>query len=84
MHELWKRIGNALAVDFEKNAFFRALALGILFSILITLILGAIQGVLKLTKDFPFIEVVQQAYWIGILFYFFQSALRNSWISLGA
>lgn len=52
----------------KKNAFFRALALGILFSILITVILGAIQGVLKITSEFPYFQVAQQAYWIGIVF----------------
>jgi hypothetical protein len=68
MRELWEKIGRVLAGDFEKNAFFRALALGILFSILITVILGAIQGILKIKSAFPYFEVAQQAYWIGIVF----------------
>jgi hypothetical protein len=68
MGELWKRTTSALFGDFEKSAFFRSLALGIAFSILITVILGAIQGILKLTKEFPYFEVAQQAYWIGIVF----------------
>jgi hypothetical protein len=66
--ELWGKIGRVLAGDFEKNAFFRALALGTVFSLLITLMLGAIQGVLKITSSFPYFEVTHQENWIGIVF----------------
>jgi hypothetical protein len=68
MRELWEKVFRALGGDFEKNVFFRALALGIAFSIIVTVILGAFQGIFKLAKDFPFFEVAQQAYWVGIVF----------------
>jgi hypothetical protein len=58
------------ALDFSKNAFFRSLAYGIIFSVIMTLVIGGIVGVFQLSTSFPYFEVKQQAYayWVGIVF----------------
>jgi hypothetical protein len=44
-----------------KNAFYRSLSFGILFSVIMTLIIGGIEGVFLFKKDFPFIMVSSYA-----------------------
>jgi hypothetical protein len=56
------------ALDFSKNAFFRSLAYGIVFSVIMTLVIGNIEGVFEFSRSFPYVLVKQQAYWVGIVF----------------
>jgi hypothetical protein len=56
------------ALDFSKNAFYRSLAYGMIFSILFTLLIGGIEGVFNFNSSFPYIQVIKQAYWVGIVF----------------
>jgi hypothetical protein len=51
------------------NAFYRCFAYGIVFSFLMTLIIGNFAGTFALETSFPWIKVVkQQEYWVGIVF----------------
>jgi hypothetical protein len=68
MGEFFKKIAEILVTTFRHSTFYRALSFGILFSIVMTLIIGGIEQVFKLTKDFPFFEVENQNYWVGIIF----------------
>jgi uncharacterized membrane protein YedE/YeeE len=55
-------------LEFNRNAFFRSLAYGLVFSTLMTLIIGGIEDVFAFSNSFPYILVHKQAYWIGVLF----------------
>jgi hypothetical protein len=55
-------------LDFSKNAFYRSLAYGMIFSILFTLLIGGIEGVFNFNSSFPYIQVIKQAYLVGIVF----------------
>src|SRR5262245_2055173 len=59
------------AIDFSRNAFFRALGYGIIFSLIMTFVIGNIVGVFELKPTFPYFtarEAQPFAYWIGIIF----------------
>jgi hypothetical protein len=44
-------------LEFNRNAFFRSLAYGIVFSALMTLVIGGIEDVFAFSKSFPYIVV---------------------------
>ncbi|MCP9626932.1 hypothetical protein NML43_07530 [Rhodopseudomonas palustris] len=67
LNELWKLIAEFIRGSY-KNAFYRSLSLGIIFSIVMTLIIGSIEKVFVLSKDPPYFTVVDQVYWVGIVF----------------
>jgi hypothetical protein len=52
------------ALGFSKNTFYRSLAYGVIFSAIITLIIGAIVDVFALDAKFPYFLVKEQAYWL--------------------
>jgi hypothetical protein len=68
MGEFWTKLVNLLFAGFSKNAFYRSLLFGIFFSIVMTLIIGSIEKVFSISKDFPYIGVDTQKYWVGIVF----------------
>jgi hypothetical protein len=67
MERVWKELGK-FGLGFSTNAFYRSLAYGILFSIIMTLLIGSIEDVFQFDQAFPYIVVKTQAYWVGIIF----------------
>jgi hypothetical protein len=55
-------------LEFNRNAFFRSLAYGIVFSIIMTVVIGYMMNVFHAVSSFPFFAVVEQHRWVGILF----------------
>jgi hypothetical protein len=68
MGDFWKNLASFFTQGLAKNAFYRSLSFGILFSVIMTLIIGGIEGVFVFEKEFPFIMVSSYAYWVGIIF----------------
>lgn len=62
------------ALDFIKiglkdNAFYRSLAYGMAFSLVMTLLIGTFYGTFTFSSDAPWLHVVtSQQYWVGIFF----------------
>ena len=54
MSSVLKNIAEALGGEFLKNEFFKSLAYGIFFSLMMTYIIGAIEGVFQLETSFPY------------------------------
>lgn len=65
-----KKIVEALGGDLVKNLFFKSLAYGIVFSLIMTYIIGAIEGVFHPQTSFPYFTLASGSapYWIAILF----------------
>jgi hypothetical protein len=68
MGDLLKKISDFFITGLGKNAFYRSLFFGILFSIIMTVIIGGIEGVFVFSKQFPYFTVASQVYWVGIIF----------------
>jgi hypothetical protein len=68
--EEWIKGLRQFALGFSTNVFFKMLGYGIIFSLIMTLIIGDIVGVFEIKQTFPYIEVTPKtnAYWIGIVF----------------
>src|SRR5262249_4709250 len=43
-------------------------AFGMLFSFVMTLVIGYLVGTLALKQEFPWIQILSQQYWVGIFF----------------
>ena len=65
-----KKIADVLVGDFVKNVFFKSLSYGIIFALIMTYILGSIEGVFQPQTSFPYFHLMtaNAPYWIGILF----------------
>jgi hypothetical protein len=65
-----KKIGEVLGGDLVRNLFFKSLAYGIIFSLIMTYIIGAIEGVFHPQTSFPYFTLASGSapYWIAILF----------------
>jgi hypothetical protein len=68
MDDFLKKLTEFFVSGLGKNAFYRSLSFGILFSIIMTLIIGGIEGVFEFTPAFPYITVASYVYWVGIVF----------------
>ena len=69
MKDAWKKILGVLIGDFSKNTFFRAMGLGIPFALVMTVLIGGLEGDVIFQKDPPWFSVLPgQHRWIGIVF----------------
>jgi hypothetical protein len=68
MGDLWKGIQQFIFEGLRDNAFYRSLTFGIMFSVVITLVVGGIAGVFIFKGQLPYVSIASQAYWVAIFF----------------
>jgi hypothetical protein len=69
MKDAWLKVLEVLVITFSRNAFYRALGISIPFALVMTLLVGGLEGDVDFKKDFPFFGVLPgQHRWIGIVF----------------